>query len=125
MRRPMWDVPCVSEEDAKKDPFPKEARVVIPTGSEAERIWQDAKNNKVCGLCRHSRLKEGQQQFKDQKLFEDLFDSLSVGHNKDWYGRLDMFAIFAGLGWGRGEQPRDCHPEECGPQRGPRDVRIS
>lgn len=94
-KNPFWDVPVVLEKDAKLDPYPKDARVVIPEGSEAERIYKDALNNKVCGFCTHCRLKEGQEMFKDQQLFEELFDRLSLGHNRDWYGRLDMFAMCA------------------------------
>jgi hypothetical protein len=92
---PFWDVPVVTQEEAEANPDPQHMRIVIPKGSEAERVYADAIKGKVCGHCRHFRLREGQEEFRDQKLFETLFDKLAMNHNQEWYGRLDIFGLCA------------------------------
>ena len=87
-RNPGWSVPGGTPEAPGSGP-----RVVVPKSEETDRLMEEARNGYICGHCRHVRLREGQEQFKDERLFEQLFDKLSYGHNKDWYGRTDMFAL--------------------------------
>jgi hypothetical protein len=93
-RRPfrVWGpggIPAVTEEEALRNPNPDHVRLVIPKGSDAEKIYQDAVEGRLCGVCRHFRLKEGQAMFRDEQTFLEIFDKLSIGHNVDWYGGVE------------------------------------
>lgn len=87
------DVPVVTAEEAARDPLPRDARVVVPTGSDAEQIVERARQNQRCGMCRHFRLRQGQEEFRDQQLFERLFSEME--HDPLWYGRTDLFGLCA------------------------------
>jgi len=84
-----WNLPKWQE------PQEVDRDVIIPTEEETARIYETAQDGRVCGHCIHCRLRQGQEQFKDERLFEQLFDKLAYHHNKDWYGRTDMFALCA------------------------------
>jgi hypothetical protein len=90
---PFWNAPVVSEEEARNNPNPQRPRVVVPSGSDAERLLRAAQEGRICGHCKYCRLREGQELFKDEQLFEQLFDKLAYNHNQEWYGRTDLFAI--------------------------------
>jgi hypothetical protein len=97
------NMPIVSEAEARANPNPDHVRMVVPEGSDAEKIWKAAVNGRVCGVCRHFRLRQGQQLFEDEGTFLEMFDKLSLNHNMDWYGGPAMLK-YAGICAYWGEQ---------------------
>jgi len=80
----------VTEEERAKNPYSKEARIVVPDEATQEAVLKRIRKLHVCGHCKFFDLPMGQQEFvRDQQVFLTAFDSLQ--HDPAWYGRPDMF----------------------------------
>lgn len=85
------DMPVVTQEQAERDPDPKQARIVVPTEAEQEYYLSRAHNDKRCGDCKSFLWSQGQMELKEQKVFERCFEELA--HDPAWYGRTDLFGL--------------------------------
>lgn len=91
MSRHWPEMPIISQEEAEKDPHPKQARIVVPTKEQAEAILERIHRGNRCGECAHFDRAQGQEELKNQEVFEMCFNALE--HDPAWYGRMDLFGL--------------------------------
>jgi hypothetical protein len=90
--QPNWsDMPIVTKEYAERHPVDesREARIVVPDQETIERLDQQMRNPKCCGMCKSFRLRQGQEQIQSERVFERAI--VEFDWDPSWIGDPRMY----------------------------------